>query len=138
MTASRLPADQAVRDRVVTDFDTTFLLEAGAGTGKTTVATNLASYYAVRGHKVALADFDRDGDLDAVFGNEGQANKIYLNTEARLAAVPLWSSDPKLNTASVAVGDVEHDDACPFFCEQDRCGASDPRSCPRQNSHFFC
>ena len=31
------PADQAVRDRVVRDFDTTFLLEAGAGTGKTTV-----------------------------------------------------------------------------------------------------
>ena len=30
-------ADQAVRDRVVRDFDTTFLLEAGAGTGKTTV-----------------------------------------------------------------------------------------------------
>jgi ATP-dependent exoDNAse (exonuclease V) beta subunit len=31
------PSDQAVRDRVVRDFDTTFLLEAGAGTGKTTV-----------------------------------------------------------------------------------------------------
>ena len=31
------PADQAVRERVVTNFDTTFLLEAGAGTGKTTV-----------------------------------------------------------------------------------------------------
>jgi len=31
------PADQVVRDRVVRDFDTTFLLEAGAGTGKTTV-----------------------------------------------------------------------------------------------------
>ena len=38
MTAgAQSPADQAVRDRVVTDFDTTFLLEAGAGTGKTTV-----------------------------------------------------------------------------------------------------
>ncbi|HEX9185883.1 MAG TPA: UvrD-helicase domain-containing protein, partial [Vicinamibacteria bacterium] len=33
----RPPADQAVRTRVVTDFDTTLLLEAGAGTGKTTV-----------------------------------------------------------------------------------------------------
>ena len=31
------PPDQAVRDRVRTDFDTTFLLEAGAGTGKTSV-----------------------------------------------------------------------------------------------------
>jgi ATP-dependent helicase/nuclease subunit A len=37
MTPDRLPADQAVRDRVTKDFDTTFLLEAGAGTGKTTV-----------------------------------------------------------------------------------------------------
>ena len=36
-TPLRAPADQAVRDRVVRDFDTTFLLEAGAGTGKTTV-----------------------------------------------------------------------------------------------------
>jgi ATP-dependent helicase/nuclease subunit A len=34
---TRPPADQAVRDRVVRDFDTTLLLEAGAGTGKTTV-----------------------------------------------------------------------------------------------------
>ena len=34
---SQLPADQDVRDQVVRDFDTTFLLEAGAGTGKTTV-----------------------------------------------------------------------------------------------------
>src|SRR3989442_667457 len=34
---TRPPADHAVRDRVVRDFDTTFLLEAGAGTGKTTV-----------------------------------------------------------------------------------------------------
>ena len=37
MTPPRLPADQRVRDRVTTDFDTTLLLEAGAGTGKTTV-----------------------------------------------------------------------------------------------------
>ncbi|HUL78137.1 MAG TPA: UvrD-helicase domain-containing protein, partial [Vicinamibacteria bacterium] len=40
MTRARPPADQAVRDRVTTDFDTTFLLEAGAGTGKTTVLVN--------------------------------------------------------------------------------------------------
>ena len=33
----RAPADQAIRDRITRDFDTTFLLEAGAGTGKTTV-----------------------------------------------------------------------------------------------------
>ncbi len=35
--SARPPADQSVRDRVTTDFETTLLLEAGAGTGKTTV-----------------------------------------------------------------------------------------------------
>ena len=33
----RRPSDHAARERVLSDFDTTFLLEAGAGTGKTTV-----------------------------------------------------------------------------------------------------
>ncbi len=35
MTAERLVCDQDVRDRVTTDLGTTYLLEAGAGTGKT-------------------------------------------------------------------------------------------------------
>ena len=39
----RTPADQAIRDRITRDFDTTFLLEAGAGTGKTTVLLNASS-----------------------------------------------------------------------------------------------
>jgi len=30
-----LPPDQAARDRIVRDLDTTFLVEAGAGSGKT-------------------------------------------------------------------------------------------------------
>jgi len=34
------------------------VMNAKGGCGKSTIATNLASYYAVRGHKVALADFD--------------------------------------------------------------------------------
>ncbi|MEL6214207.1 MAG: ParA family protein [Pseudomonadota bacterium] len=34
------------------------VLNAKGGCGKSTVATNLASYYAVEGHKVALADCD--------------------------------------------------------------------------------
>jgi len=37
MTPERKVVDQAVRDRVTTDLGTTFLLEAGAGTGKTRV-----------------------------------------------------------------------------------------------------
>jgi len=34
------------------------VMNAKGGCGKSTLATNLASYYAVRGHQVALADFD--------------------------------------------------------------------------------
>src|SRR5664280_639619 len=37
MTPERKVVDQEVRDRVTTDLGTTFLLEAGAGTGKTRV-----------------------------------------------------------------------------------------------------
>ena len=34
------------------------VMNAKGGCGKSTIATSLASYYAVQGHKVALADFD--------------------------------------------------------------------------------
>jgi chromosome partitioning protein len=37
------------------------LLNAKGGCGKSTIATNLASYYAMQGKSVVLADFDRQG-----------------------------------------------------------------------------
>ena len=37
------------------------VLNAKGGSGKTTVATNLAGYYAAEGARVALADFDPQG-----------------------------------------------------------------------------
>ncbi len=39
MMAKRTPKDQAVRDRIITDLDTSFAVEAGAGTGKTALLT---------------------------------------------------------------------------------------------------
>lgn len=55
------------------------VMNAKGGCGKSTLATNLASYYATRGHAVALADFDpqrssldwveqRPADLPEVIG----------------------------------------------------------------------
>ncbi|GMQ96586.1 MAG: ParA family protein [Gammaproteobacteria bacterium] len=40
---------------------TIMVINAKGGSGKTTIATNLASYYASRGKKVVLADFDQQG-----------------------------------------------------------------------------
>lgn len=37
------------------------LLNSKGGSGKTTLATNLAAYYTVKGHSVALLDFDPQG-----------------------------------------------------------------------------
>ncbi len=40
---------------------TILLLNPKGGCGKTTLATNIASFYARRGHRVVLADFDSQG-----------------------------------------------------------------------------
>ena len=40
---------------------TIMLMNAKGGCGKTTLATNIATWFADEGHKVALADFDPQG-----------------------------------------------------------------------------
>jgi len=48
----RTPTDQPARDRIVTDLDTNFLVEAGAGSGKTTELVNRLLAYVRRGTPV--------------------------------------------------------------------------------------
>ncbi len=53
------------------------VLNAKGGSGKTTIATNLAGYYAAEGAKVALADFDPQGSsIDWLRQRAASAPKI--------------------------------------------------------------
>jgi len=56
---------------------TILVLNSKGGCGKTTIATNLAAYYAVQGHKVTLADFDPQGSsTDWLAGRPEKRPKI--------------------------------------------------------------
>lgn len=69
MTTRRKPADQAARERVVRDLDTSFAVEAGAGTGKTTVLTGRI-IEAVRTGHAAL------GEIVAITFTERAASEL--------------------------------------------------------------
>ncbi|MGM0564886.1 MAG: AAA family ATPase [Pseudomonadota bacterium] len=79
------------------------VLNAKGGAGKSTIATNLAAYYASRGHKVAIADFDpqesslewiaerdKHPELPPIYGvaSHDQTFRVPRNTEYLIVDVP--------------------------------------------------
>ncbi|MBN1538183.1 MAG: VCBS repeat-containing protein [Anaerolineales bacterium] len=61
---------------------------------------------------VVLGDVDRDGDLDLLVGNSGQANRLYLNNGTSTPFSAVSGSDISadvLATRSMALGDVDGD-----------------------------
>jgi chromosome partitioning protein len=64
-------------------MQTILVINSKGGSGKTTVATNIASYFASRNHKTAIMDYDPQGSsLNWVSMRPGSANPIHAANAA--------------------------------------------------------
>ena len=94
MTNSSAPADQDVRRRVIHELDTSFFLEAGAGTGKTSVLVARVVELARRG--VAL---DR---IVAITFTEKAAGELRERIRQELARAGLTGAVREVESAQIA------------------------------------
>jgi ATP-dependent helicase/nuclease subunit A len=79
MTADKVPTDQATRERIIRDLDTSFAVEAGAGTGKTTLLT-ARIVEAVRTGRAALPE------IVAITFTERAANELKVRLRSEFEA----------------------------------------------------
>ena len=79
MTAHRLPSDAGERDRICTDLDHSFVVEAAAGTGKTTVLVARIINVLASGHAGATID-----KIVAVTFTEKAAGELKLRLREEL------------------------------------------------------
>src|SRR6185503_7305328 len=98
---TRPPGDQDTRDRVVRDFDTTFLLEAGAGTGKTTVLVSRVLALVRSGR----ATLDR---IVAITFSEKAAGELKLRLREEIEeALGVARDDTERQRLRAAASDIE-------------------------------
>ncbi len=92
----KIPLDQPVRDRLVSDFGTNFLVEAGAGSGKTySLATRMAAGIAAGTYTVehlAVVTFTRKAAAEL-------RGRFQLAVEERLSRKPAAEERERLETA---------------------------------------
>ncbi len=92
----KTPLDQPVRDRLVSDFNTNFLVEAGAGSGKThSLATRMAAGIAAGAYAVehlAVVTFTRKAAAEL-------RGRFQLAVEDRLNTKPVAADRLRLETA---------------------------------------
>ena len=78
------------------------LLNAKGGCGKSTLATNLASYYASQGKAVVIADFDRQGSSMEWIEQRPQDRPPITGVDVHVARMPKPSSSRRFNSSGIS------------------------------------
>ena len=100
MTADRVPTDQATRDRIIRELGATFAVEAGAGTGKTTLLTSRIVEAVRTGHA-------RLGEIVAITFTDRAANELKVRLRDKLELLRAQTKGPEADRLSDALAALD-------------------------------